>query len=94
MFGLESLEELLFNQVYIITCTNTHLFLLLFCLKNEGTFEKLLKLRGGKMPPPPSNPLKKNPTSITNEVYNLVIHLFFSLTSKRVWSKVTYLHRF
>ena len=33
MTGLESLEELLFNQLYIIT--NIYLFLLLLCLKTK-----------------------------------------------------------
>ena len=51
LFRLESLEELLFNQLYMIT--NSYLFLLVLCLKKKVTFEKLLKLRGGggKCPP-------------------------------------------
>ena len=46
LFGLESLEELLFNQLYIIT--HTYFFLMLLCFKNKVTFEKLLKLRRGQ----------------------------------------------
>ena len=65
LFGLECLEELPFNLLYRIT--NTYLFLLLLCLKNKVTFEKLLKLRGVQNelevevqnPPTPSNSLKK-----------------------------------
>ena len=36
LFGLESLEKLLFNQLYIIA--NAYLFLLLLCLKKKVTF--------------------------------------------------------
>ena len=79
LFRLEILEELLFNQLYIIN--NTH-FLLLLCLKNKVTFEKLLKLRGGKMDlrggeMPPLKPPKKNPALQYNYMH-IEIHLCMS----------------
>ena len=64
MTGLESLEKLLLKQLCIIT--NTYIFFIAFVFKNKVTFEKLLKLRGGKMNlrggemPPLKHP-KKNP---------------------------------
>ena len=80
MFGLESLEKLLFNQLYIIT--NTYLFLLLSCLKNKVTFEKLLKLSGGKMNlrggemPPLKSPEKNPDIGIYMYMYIIVIVQF------------------
>ena len=49
--------------------TDIYLFLLLLCLKNKVTFEKLLKLRGGKMnlrggEMAPLKPPKKNPVHV------------------------------
>ena len=62
LFGLESLKELLFNQLYMIT--NTLFFLLLLCLKTKSLSKNCWSSGGAKWilggaKCPPSNTLKK-----------------------------------